>query len=227
MKQYEIEIKLPVKNSQEVLDILKDIGFMVKKEIQEEDIYFNSEYRNIKERDEALRIRKSRDCDTGEQKVQINFKGPKIDAVSMSRMELETKVQDGETMEKILTYLGFLPVASVCKVRKYLTQRNDCLCGSGRRSGRVPGTGGSCRNRRETRNLSGADERNSECTWLQHGGYSKNFLSGIAYEKEDAGCCSQVIFREVICHEYGKIPRHTGQNPITEGDMEWILTKLL
>ena len=39
--------------------------------------------------------------------------------------------------------------------------------------------------------------------------------------------CSQVIFREVFCHEYGKIPRHTGQNPITEGDLEWILTKLL
>ena len=27
--------------------------------------------------------------------------------------------------------------------------------------------------------------------------------------------------------EYGKIPRNTGQNPITEGDLEWILTKLL
>lgn len=128
MKQYEIEIKLPVKNSQEVLDILKDIGFMVKKEIREEDIYFNSDYHNIKERDEALRIRKSRDCDTGDQKVQINFKGPKIDAVSMSRMELETEVQDGETMEKILTYLGFLPVVSVCKVRKYLTHREMTAC---------------------------------------------------------------------------------------------------
>ena len=23
----------------------------------------------------------------------------------------------------------------------------------------------------------------------------------------------------------GKIPRHTGQNPITAGDLEWILTK--
>ena len=39
--------------------------------------------------------------------------------------------------------------------------------------------------------------------------------------------CSQVIFREVFCHEYGKIPRHTGQNAITEGDLECILTKLL
>ena len=37
----------------------------------------------------------------------------------------------------------------------------------------------------------------------------------------------RVVSREVFCHEYGKIPRHTGQNPITEGDLEWILTKLL
>ena len=28
-----------------------------------------------------------------------------------------------------------------------------------------------------------------------------------------------------LCH--GKIPRHTGQNAITEGDLECILTKLL
>ena len=47
----------------------------------------------------------------------------------------------------------------------------------------------------------------------------------VRYRKE---CnCSQVISREVFCHEYGKIPRHTGQNAITEGDLECILTKLL
>ena len=36
--------------------------------------------------------------------------------------------------------------------------------------------------------------------------------------------CSQVVSREVFCHEYGKIPRHTSQNAITEGDLECILT---
>ena len=36
---------------------------------------------------------------------------------------------------------------------------------------------------------------------------------------------SQVIFREVFWHEYDKIPRHTGQNAITEGDLECILTR--
>ena len=44
---------------------------------------------------------------------------------------------------------------------------------------------------------------------------------------EHSPYCSHVISHEVFCHEYGKIPRHTGQNPITEGDLEWILTKLL
>ena len=39
------------------------------------------------------------------------------------------------------------------------------------------------------------------------------------------GNCSQVISREVFWHEYGKIPRHTGQNAITEGDLECILTR--
>ena len=36
---------------------------------------------------------------------------------------------------------------------------------------------------------------------------------------------SQVIFREVFWHEYAKIPRHTRQNAITEGDLECILTR--
>ena len=45
--------------------------------------------------------------------------------------------------------------------------------------------------------------------------------------KKNMGNCSQVISREVFCHEYGKFPRHTGLNAITEGDLECILTKLL
>ena len=35
MGQFEIEIKLPVKNRQEVSDILKDLGFTFQKELQE------------------------------------------------------------------------------------------------------------------------------------------------------------------------------------------------
>ena len=52
-------------------------------------------------------------------------------------------------------------------------------------------------------------------------------IAGLYENRKLMSYCSQVISREVFCHEYGKIPRHTGQNPITEGDLEWILTKLL
>ena len=74
----------------------------------------------MKKRDEALRIRTSTDCRSGISKTQINFKGPKLDKVSMSRMELETEVSDTEVLKNILIHLDFSPVASVIKLRKYL-----------------------------------------------------------------------------------------------------------
>ena len=35
----------------------------------------------------------------------------------------------------------------------------------------------------------------------------------------------QVVSREVFWHVFAKIPRHTRQNAITEGDLECILTR--
>ena len=119
MAQFEIEIKLPLKNLKETLKFLTDQGFQETAQIQEEDTYFNSVYHDVKKRDEALRIRTSTDCRSGISKTQINFKGPKLDKISMSRMELETEVSDAEVLKNILIHLDFSPVASVIKTRKY------------------------------------------------------------------------------------------------------------
>jgi len=35
------------------------------------------------------------------------------------------------------------------------------------------------------------------------------------------------LSREVFWHEYAKIPRHTSQNSIAAGNLEWILATLL
>ena len=113
MAQFEIEIKLPLKNLKETLKFLTDQGFQETAQIQEKDTYFNK-------RDEALRIRTSTDCRSGISKTQINFKGPKLDKISMSRMELETEVSDAEVLKNILIHLDFSPVASVMKTRKYM-----------------------------------------------------------------------------------------------------------
>ena len=120
MAQFEIEIKLPLKNLKETLKFLTDQGFQETAQIQEEDTYFNSVYHDVKKRDEALRIRTSTDCRSGISKTQINFKGPKLDKISMSRMELETEVSDAEVLKNILIHLDFSPVASVMKTRKYM-----------------------------------------------------------------------------------------------------------
>lgn len=120
MAQFEIEIKLPLKNLKETLKFLTDQGFQETAQIQEKDTYFNSVYHDVKKRDEALRIRTSTDCRSGISKTQINFKGPKLDKISMSRMELETEVSDAEVLKNILIHLDFSPVASVMKMRKYM-----------------------------------------------------------------------------------------------------------
>lgn len=128
MAQFEIEIKLPLKNLKETLEILTDQGFHETAEIREEDTYFNSVYHDVKKRDEALRIRTSTDCRSGVSKTQINFKEPKLDKISMSRMELETEVSDAEVLKSILVHLDFFTVASVMKTRKYLNRGRFTAC---------------------------------------------------------------------------------------------------
>ena len=54
----------------------------------------------------------------------------------------------------------------------------------------------------------------------------------IAILKNNCNCVTVVtvhtsLSREVFWHEYAKIPRHTSQNSIAAGNLEWILAKLL
>lgn len=128
MDHFEIEIKLPVERPEEILEGLISCGFEKAGLIREDDLYYNSEYHDVKKRDEALRIRKSTDLNTGKVQAQINFKGKKVDQVSMSRKEYETGIDDPERMDGILKAIGFTPVAGVHKVRQYLRRGNMTAC---------------------------------------------------------------------------------------------------
>lgn len=124
MKQYEIEIKLFVKNLKQLIQDLKTLGFQKEVLKREEDVYFYSRHYDIKKRDEALRIRKSTNLMTNQIKTQLNFKGPKLDKISMSRKELEIEIENASIMEEILQNLDFGKAAFVCKTRQYM-RRND------------------------------------------------------------------------------------------------------
>ncbi len=128
MNTFEIEIKLPVEQLEGIKEKLLWMGFHKEATIREFDMYYNSEYHDVKKLGEALRIRKSMDISSGRIQAQINFKGKKIDQVSMSRQEYETEVENPECMEQILIALGFSPVAGVEKTRCYMKRNEMTAC---------------------------------------------------------------------------------------------------
>ena len=117
----EAEIKIPVNDLETVIKRLKQEGFQETEVCREEDTYFNSPYYDMKEKDKALRIRRSRNMQTGEEWAQLNCKGAKLDQISMARKELETEIREPEIIEGILKELGFEPLSiQVIKTRRTL-----------------------------------------------------------------------------------------------------------
>ncbi len=104
----EVEVKFKVEG--EVLKRVESTAEFLK-EVREEDYYFNHPCRDFKESDEALRIRKS-------DRIILTYKGPKVDAETKTREEIEVEIDDFERTFKMLERLGFKFVAKVSKVRR-------------------------------------------------------------------------------------------------------------
>lgn len=112
----EVEVKIPVCSSEDAIKRLEQCGFSPAGTCREEDVYYNSACYDLTEYDKALRIRRVTDLDTGKTWAEFNCKGPKLDQVSVSRTELEMRLETPEILEQILGELTFLPVS--CTVRK-------------------------------------------------------------------------------------------------------------
>ena len=84
--------------------------------IEQVDRYFAHPSRDFSETDEALRIRRHGDT------CVITYKGPKLDAETKTRREIElplsSQPDDVEQYAELLIALGFNPVADVCKKRR-------------------------------------------------------------------------------------------------------------
>ena len=118
----EAEIKIPVNDLETVIKRLKQEGFQETEVCREEDTYFNSLYYDMKEKDKALRIRRSRNMQTGEEWAQLNCKRANLDQISVARKELETEIREPEIIEGILKELGFEPLSiQVIKTRRTLS----------------------------------------------------------------------------------------------------------
>jgi adenylate cyclase class 2 len=116
---YEVEQKFPVGDLAAVERRLSGMGVGVSEPRGEADLYFAHPARDFSATDEALRIRR-----VG-QSNSITYKGPKVDAATKTRRELELPLAPDDASAaawgELLEVLGFRPVAEVRKRRRKAT----------------------------------------------------------------------------------------------------------
>lgn len=125
----EVEIKLPVPDLDTVREKLTHIGFQESGYEREQDTYYDNAAEDIRTGGQALRIRETVNLLTGKSTAQINFKGKKLDQITVTRQELETDIADGETGRQILEAIGFHRVMpEVIKERRELKRGGMTAC---------------------------------------------------------------------------------------------------
>jgi adenylate cyclase, class 2 len=114
--RFEVEQKHPVDDVAALVAQLKQRGVKIGSPIEQVDRYFAHPARDFATTDEALRIR------TTGGKSFVTYKGPKLDAATKTRRELELPLDSGDAegtrFAELLEALGFTPVATVRKRRR-------------------------------------------------------------------------------------------------------------
>lgn len=113
---FEVEQKFRVAGFEAVRERLVELGAHFAPPIEQADTYFSHPARNFTQTDEALRLRR-----VGESNC-ITYKGPKLDAQTKTRRELELPLPAGaaafDQYSELLRTLGFGEVATVRKRRE-------------------------------------------------------------------------------------------------------------
>jgi len=116
MERMEVELKFPVEDLAAVESRLAALGAEFSGPRREMDLYYAHPARDFAATDEALRIRR-RGGDGF-----ITYKGPKIDATTKTRREIDLRLPGGlegvGPWSALLEALGFRPVAEVGKDRR-------------------------------------------------------------------------------------------------------------
>ena len=118
----EVEVKAKIDSFDEMRERLDEIGAIKTKTERQEDRYFNSPVKDFAQTDEALRIRET--ISDEKHNLFITYKGPKIDAKSKTREEVEMGIEDADKAASIFENLGFNEVRTVIKDREYYEYEN-------------------------------------------------------------------------------------------------------
>ena len=111
----EVEQKFPVSDEAALDARVAELG-AIGPARRERDVYYRHPARDFAATDEALRIRRKGDSN------YLTYKGPRIDATTKTRREIDLPIPPGENTAaawgELLGALGFEPVAEVCKSRR-------------------------------------------------------------------------------------------------------------
>lgn len=114
--QYEVEMKFPVADLAGLEKRLAALGAGVGEAQTEADVYFAHPARDFACTDEALRIRRKGS------RNYVTYKGPKIDATTKTRREIDLPLPPDEptaqAWTELLNALGFAAVGEVRKLRR-------------------------------------------------------------------------------------------------------------
>src|SRR5262245_21439415 len=120
----EVEVRYRTSDRAAATDKLRAWGATLAQDRTDVDSYFNPPDRDLKASDEAFRLRRVGKANC------LTYKGPKRDAETKTRTEIEVALADGDETaadaERLLLALGYRPVVTVRKRRQvYRFERGD------------------------------------------------------------------------------------------------------
>jgi adenylate cyclase, class 2 len=120
-KNLEIEIKAKIASVEQMARKITGAGAKFDCDLVHEDIYFDKPAKlgSFARTDEALRLRISQNETEGKEEVFLTYKGPKVDATTKTREEIDVGVADAGKVRRILAVVGFKEVIVIKKIRKH------------------------------------------------------------------------------------------------------------
>ena len=124
----EVEMKIKVNDKVKIEEKLLQHGFELGDMVSESDLYYDNTAHEMRINDKALRIRSCENLTAGSRESYLTFKGPKLDQISMTRKEVEIKIDDENSGKEFLKALGYQLIAPVRKTRQYLYKGEITAC---------------------------------------------------------------------------------------------------
>src|ERR1700686_2443828 len=103
----EIEAKMKVEGFDAIRRRLQELGARRAGKVLETNTFFDTPEGSLVREGKGLRVRDSRDVETGGQRHVVTFKGPQQKGELKNREEIEFSTDDGEAAAALLRAIGF------------------------------------------------------------------------------------------------------------------------